>query len=92
VEPSIFFGLIADIGLQSDFNLRRGPAGYFAGGFIGTQAFSLFAGYEFKTNSPTIGLGSRIDLYTLSQKSLRPIGKVRVLRRHKTIATPIADE
>ena len=92
VDPTIFFGLVANIGLQNDFNLRKGPTGYFAGGFIGTQAFSLFAGYEFKTHSPTIGLGTRIDVYTLSQKSLKPIGKVRVLRRHKTIATPISDE
>lgn len=91
VVPTFFFGLVADIGVQSDFNLFK-PAGFFTGGFIGTSALSFFFGYDFVTKSPTIGLGTRIDLYTLSQKSLRPIGKVRALRRHKKKVTPIIDE
>ncbi len=91
VDPTFFFGLMAEIGLQNDFNLSK-PAGFLTGGFIGTQAFSLFSGYDFVTKSPTIGIGSRIDVYTLSQKSLRPIGRVRELRRRKKIATPIDDE
>jgi hypothetical protein len=91
VDPTFFFGLVADIGLQDNFNLFK-PAGLFAGGFIGVQALSLFAGYDFVTKSPTIGLGTRIDLYTLRQKSLRPIGKISVVRRHKRLATPIDDE
>ena len=39
---------------------------------------------------PTFFFG--LDVFTLSQKSLRPIGKVRELRRHKKIAVPISDE
>ena len=92
VDPIFFFGLIADIGLQNNFSLRQRPTGFFTGGFIGTSGFSLFAGYEFLSKSPTIGLGSRIDVYTLSQKSLRPIGRVRELRKRKRIARPIDDE
>ena len=91
VDPTFFFGLIAEVVLQNDFNLSK-PAGFLTGGFIGTQAISLFAGYDLITKSPTIGLGARIDVFTLSQKSLRPIGKVRELRRHKKIAVPISDE
>lgn len=91
VDPTIFFGLVADIGVQNDFNLFR-PAGFFTGGFVGTSAISLFFGYDFVTRSATLGLGSRIDLYTLTQKALRPIGDVRPVRRHKKRATPIIDE
>ncbi len=91
VVPTFFFGLVADIAVQSDFNVFK-PAGLFTGGFIGTSALSLFFGYDLVTKSPSIGLGTRIDFYTLSQKSLRPIGKIRALRKHKKRATPIIDE
>lgn len=91
VDPTLFFGLVADIGVQNDFNLFR-PAGFFTGAFVGTSAISLFFGYDFVTQSPTLGLGSRIDLYTLSQKFLNPIGNVRPVRKHKRRATPIIDE
>ena len=88
VDPTLFFGLLADVGIQNGFDLRR-PAGFFTGGFIGAQAFSLFVGYDWVTHSPSIGLGSRIDVYTLSQKALRPIGKVIAIRRRKKFANPI---
>ncbi|MBC7695642.1 MAG: hypothetical protein H7141_09370 [Burkholderiales bacterium] len=91
VDPKLFFGLVGDVGLQNDFSFNK-LAGIFAGGFVGFGNFSLFAGYDFITHSPSIGLGGRIDLYTVSQNFLRPIGKVRELRKHKKIATPIADE
>jgi len=91
VEPTIFFGLVADIGVQSDFNIFK-PAGIFTGAFIGTQTISFFFGYDYVTHSPTVGIGSRIDVYTFSQKSLRPIGNVRELRKHKKRALPIMDE
>jgi hypothetical protein len=91
VEPTIFFGLVADIGVQSDFNIFQ-PAGLFTGGFVGTQTISFFFGYDYITHSPTIGIGSRIDVYTFSQKSLKPIGKVRELRKHKRKAMAIMDE
>lgn len=91
VDPKLFFGLVGDVGLQNDFSFNK-LAGIFAGGFIGFGNFSLFAGYDFITQSPSIGLGGRIDLYTVSQNFLRPIGKVRELRKHKKIATPIANE
>lgn len=91
VDPTFFFGLIADIALQNDFNLKK-PAGFFTGGFLGTQAFSIFSGYDFVTQSFTLGLGGRIDVFTISQKSLRPFGKVKELRRHKRLAMRIEDE
>lgn len=91
VDPKLFFGLVGDVGLQNDFSFNK-LAGIFAGGFVGFGNFSLFAGYDFITQSPSVGLGGRIDLYTVSQNFLRPIGKVRELRKHKKIATPIANE
>jgi len=91
VDPGFLMGLIADIGLQDDFSFKK-LAGVFMGGFIGYGAFSLFGGYDFIGNSPTIGLGGRIDLYTVHQSSLKPIGRVREVRKHKAIAPIVIDE
>ena len=91
VNPKFFFGVTADIGLQNDFNITR-PAGLFAGGFVGFQAYSLFLGYDFITHSPSIGIGGRIDVYTLKQMSLRTYGKVKELRKHKSSAIVIKNE
>jgi len=91
VDPTFFFGVIGDIGLQNNFSLKK-LASVFTGGFIGFGAFSLFGGYDFLTSSPSIGLGGRIDLFTISQNYLKPIGKVREARKHKSVATPISNE
>jgi len=91
IDPSFFFGLIGDIGLQNDFSLNK-LASVFTGGFVGIGAFSLFAGYDYLSKSPSIGLGGRIDLYTLSQNFLNPIGKVRPARKHKSVAVQIGNE
>jgi hypothetical protein len=91
VNPTIFFGLFGEVGLQNNFNIGK-PAGFLSGAFVGTQAFSLFAGYDFITQSTTLGLGSRIDFFTISQKSLRPLGRIRELRKRKKFAQPIIDE
>jgi len=85
IDPVFFFGLIADAGLSNDFNLRK-LTGFFTGGFIGFGAFSLFGGYDYIAQSTTIGLGGRIDLFTLNQNTLKPFGKVRELRKHKRAA------
>ena len=91
INPKLFFGLVADVGLQSDFSFKK-LAGVFAGGFIGFGSFSLFAGYDFISQSPSIGLGGRIDLFTVKQNYLKPFGKVRELRRHKSAAPVILNE
>ncbi len=91
VDPGFFFGLVADVALQNDFSFNK-LAGFFAGGFIGFGNFSLFGGYDVVTRSAALGLGGRIDLYTMNQKALHPIGKVREARKHKRIATPIGNE
>ena len=91
VDPRFLFGLIADIGLQNDFSFKK-LTGLFVGGFIGFGNFSLFGGFDLLGNTPTIGLGGRIDLYTVHQISMKPFGKVREVRRHKMIAPAVADE
>ena len=91
VDPKFFFGLVSDIALQNDFSFNK-LAGFFTGGFIGFGNFSLFMGYEFISASAAIGLGGRIDLYTVRQKALHPIGRVREVRKHKKIAAPITNE
>jgi hypothetical protein len=91
VDPKFFFGLIADFGLQNDFSLNK-LASVFTGGFIGFASYSLFFGYDYISRSPTIGLGGRVDLYTVHQNSLNPIGKVAELRKHKVAAVRIEDE
>jgi hypothetical protein len=91
VDATFFFGLTAEIGLQNNLSLDK-LAGFVTGGFIGTGAFSLFFGYDYISRSGTIGLGGRIDLYTIRQKALKPIGKVREVRRHKSIAPKVSNE
>lgn len=91
IDPTFFFGLIGDIGLQNNFTLKK-LASIFTGGFIGFGAFSLFAGYDFLTSSLSIGLGGRIDLFTINQNFMKPIGKVREKRKHKSTALQITSE
>ena len=91
IDPTFFFGLIGDIGLQNDFSFNK-LTGVFTGGFIGFGTFSLFAGYDYISKSPSIGLGGRIDLFTVSQNYLKPIGKVREERKHKSVTLPIGNE
>jgi hypothetical protein len=91
INPTVSFGLIADIGLQNDFSFQK-ITGMFVGGFVGVGAFSLFIGYDFISNSASLGLGGRIDLYTINQKYFKPIGKVKEVRHHKSIAPMISDE
>jgi hypothetical protein len=91
IDPTFFFGLIGDVGLQNDFSLNK-LASIFTGGFVGFGSFSLFAGYDYILKSPSIGLGGRVDLFTLSQNFLNPIGKVREARKHKSVALPIGNE
>lgn len=91
IDPTFSFGVIADVGLRNDFNLDR-LAGIFAGGFIGFSALSMFFGYDFILQAPTFGMGGRIDLYTVFQNALTPIGNVVEVRRHKGVAPVIGDE
>ncbi len=91
IDPVFFFGLIADVGLQNNFSLKK-LTSIFTGGFIGFGAFSLFGGYDYMSKSPTLGLGGRIDLFTISQNYLKPIGKVREVRKHKKAALIISNE
>jgi hypothetical protein len=91
VEPTFFFGVIADVGIQNDFNLTK-PASFFTGIFIGFASFNIFAGYDYLSHSSSIGLGGRFDVYTFHQNSLKPFGKVEEKRRHKTGTIPIRNE
>lgn len=91
IDPVFFFGLFADVGLQNDFSLDKFTS-IFTGGFIGFGAFTFFAGYDYLSRAPSIGLGGRVDLFTISQMLLKPFGKVREVRKHKKKAIPIANE
>jgi hypothetical protein len=91
VKPKVFFGPIADIALQNNFDFKK-LAGVFAGGFIGFGGFNLFGGYDFLANSPSFGIGSRIDIYTIYPKSLKPFGRVKPVRRHKRSSPPVEIE
>jgi len=87
VDPKIFFGLAVTTGLSNGFNLEKG--GLYATGFIGVSTFNLVFGYDVINHSPTLGLGGRIDLYTISQKYLHVIGKIHAVRKHKRVNPPI---
>ena len=91
VDQKLFFGIAAHIGLQENFDLSK-LANIFSGAFIGFGSYALFIGYDFISKSPSLGLGGKVDLYVISQNFLKPIGKVRELRRHKKFAIPIEYE
>jgi len=91
VEPTFFFGLLGDAGIENNFSLNR-LAGFFAGGFVGVGAFTLFGGYDVINHYPLVGLGGRVDFFTISQKYLHIFGKVHEVRKHKSIAKPITGE
>ncbi|HTB30607.1 MAG TPA: hypothetical protein VK808_01190 [Bacteroidia bacterium] len=91
VDPTFYFGLIANAGLENNFSFNK-LAGFFTGGFIGVGAFTLFGGYDVINKSPSLGVGGRIDFYTVSQKFLHVIGKVHEVRKHKSIAPKITGE
>ena len=91
VEPTFFFGVLGDAGIENNFSLNK-LAGLFAGGFVGFGAFTLFAGYDVINRYPLVGLGGRVDFFTISQKYLHVFGKIREVRKHKSIAQPITGE
>ena len=91
VNPTFFFGVLGDAGIENNFSLNK-LAGFFAGGFVGIGAFTLFAGYDIINKYPLIGLGGRVDFFTISQNFLHVFGKVHEVRKHKSIALPITGE
>jgi len=90
VDPKVFFGLAASTGLSDGLNLKSG--GLWASGFIGISTINLVFGYDIINHSPALGIGARIDFFTLSQKFLHVLGKVHSVRKHKSIAEPITGE
>jgi len=91
VFPTFFMGILGDAGIENDFSLNR-LAGFFAGGFIGIGAFTLFGGYDVINKYPLVGIGGRVDFFTISQNFLHVLGKVHEVRKHKSIAQPITGE
>jgi hypothetical protein len=89
VDPKVFFGLVVNTGLQNGLNLKQG--GLFTGAFIGISSFNLIFGYDIINGAPSIGAGGRVDLYSISQKFLHVIGKVKEVRKHRNIALPITE-
>jgi hypothetical protein len=91
VDPTFFFGLLADAGIGTSTSFSK-IGGFLAGGFIGVGAFTLFAGYDVLNRYLVVGLGARVDFFTFSQKYLHVFGRVREVRKHKSIAKPITGE
>jgi hypothetical protein len=91
IDPTFFFGVLGDAGIENDFSLNR-LAGFFTGGFIGVGAFTLFGGYDIINKYPLVGIGARVDFFTISQKFLHVFGKVHEVRKHKSIALPLTGE
>ncbi|MCX6257423.1 MAG: hypothetical protein NTW49_05945 [Bacteroidia bacterium] len=93
IDPSFFFGFFAaDIGLKSKFFTSIVTESIVTGVFVGFKAFSLFGGYDYFGKSVTLGLGARIDLYSISTGKLKPFGKVFEVRKHRKDAKPLTEE
>jgi len=90
VDPKLFYGVFANTGLENGLSLKRG--GLYAAGFVGVSSFTLIFGYDIINKSPSIGVGGRIDFYSISQNFLHVLGKVHSVRKHKRIDPPITRE
>jgi len=88
VDPTLFFGAVASGEFGSTEGIKQ-FASFVTGGFIGVGAFTLVGGYDFISHSLALGLGGRIDFFTISQNFLHVFGKVHEVRKHKKIAQPI---
>jgi hypothetical protein len=91
IRQAFSFGIDADFDLTNSFLTGHATSSFVAGGFIGLQTFSLFAGYDFIAKGTTVGVVTRIDFYTLIEWTLKPIGKVYELRGHRKEAIRIKD-
>jgi hypothetical protein len=91
IDQIASIGLLAEAGLQNNLSLEK-LASLVAGGFVGVGPFILTFGYDFLSNSFSLGFGQNIDFYTLSQNFLNPMGKIREARTHKSKAIPIINE
>lgn len=91
VNQTVSFGPLFEIGLQNDLNLEK-LASLIAGGFAGVGPFVLTFGYDFLSTSFSLGIGQKIDFYTLNQNFLKPIGRIQEVRKHKSVAIPITNE
>ena len=83
IRQSFSFGFDADFDFKHSFITGRPTSSFVVGGFIGLQTFSLFGGYDFLEKTTTLGIVTRIDIYTIFQPSLKPFGKIRELRGHR---------
>lgn len=90
IDPKVYFGVMANTGLQNGLNFKQG--GVFSGGFIGVGSFTLIFGYDAVNKTPSLGFGGRVDFYTISQKYLHLLGKIHEVRKHKRIAPMISQE
>jgi hypothetical protein len=100
ISPGLYWGALVNAGIQSNFNVSKlsinpnsiynSLGSFFAGGFIGFSSLSIYLGYDFISHGPTVGLGGRVDLYTINNKYLKFLGKVRSVRKHKKIVPPIS--
>jgi hypothetical protein len=90
IDPKVFYGLFVNTGVENGLNLKSG--GLIAAGFVGVSSFTLIFGYDIINKSPSLGVGGRIDFYTVSQKFLHVIGKVHPVIKHKKINPPITFE
>jgi hypothetical protein len=83
IRQTFSFGVEADVDVSNSFLTGHATSSFVAGGFVGLQTFSLFAGYDFIKKTTTVGVITRIDIYTLFEQCLNPIGKVYEQRGHR---------
>lgn len=83
IRQSFSFGVDADIDFKNSFLTGRPTSSFVVGAFFGLQTFSLFGGYDFLAKTTTLGIVTRIDIYTIFEPSLKPFGRITELRGHR---------
>ena len=91
IDQNFCFGAVALFGVQNNFSLNK-LTSIVSAGFIGLGPVALYFGYDYITQSFSLEFGQKIDLFSVAQSLLNPIGRVRPVRTPKPTAIQIAND
>jgi hypothetical protein len=86
VDHQFLLGIAGDFSIQGSPNEAEIKTGATLGGFLGFKQISLFAGYDFVNKSYPVGIGARLDFFSLSSDKFYPYGTIRPVREPRTDA------
>lgn len=68
INPAFFIGITGNIGVVQDFKKNGIESSFMLGGVVGFSKVSALIGYDLLLDTPIIGIGTQIDLLTITDK------------------------